>query len=246
MKRPRKIHPVRGSARSFLATGCKAKALSLSFLRIWKDYPKISNGVHQDSKAGFSLIEALVGVFILTLIGMAVYTFQKDVFSLNRIFSSSLAAQGEARKALKVISAEIRTASPSSIGAYALAETATSSFAFYSDIDGDSLKERIRYFLNGTIIKKGVIKPSGNPLTYNPSNEIVSDLVRDVANGAVSVFSYYDTDYDGTTQSLAEPIGVSSVRLIKIIIMIDKDPSAPPSPMTLTTQISMRNLKDNL
>ncbi|KKW21557.1 MAG: hypothetical protein UY71_C0024G0007 [Parcubacteria group bacterium GW2011_GWB1_52_7] len=202
--------------------------------------------IYQDSGAGFSIIEALVGVFILTLIGVAVYTFQKDVFSLNRIFSSSLAAQEEARRALRAMSAEIRTASPSSIGAYALAETATSSFAFYGDLDGDSLKERVRYFLNGAIIKRGVIKPSGDPLTYNPANETVSDLVRDVANGAVSVFDYYDADYDGTTQSLAEPVVVSSVRLIKITIMIDKDPSAPPSPMTLTTQISMRNLKDNL
>ena len=202
--------------------------------------------IYQDSGAGFSIIEALVGVFILTLIGVAVYTFQKDVFSLNRIFSSSLAAQEEARRALRAMSAEIRTASPSSIGAYALAETATSSFAFYGDLDGDSLKERVRYFLNGAIIKRGVIKPSGDPLTYNPANETVSDLVRDVANGAVSVFDYYDADYDGTTQSLAEPVVVSSVRLIKITIMIDKDPSAPPGSMTLTTQISMRNLKDNL
>jgi len=36
------------------------------------------------------------------------------------------------------------------------------------------------------------------------------------------------------------------VRLVKITIVIDKDPQTPPGPMTLTTQISIRNLKDNL
>ena len=201
---------------------------------------------NHNSKSGFSVIEVLVGMFILTLIGLAVYSFQKDVFSLNRIISSGLAAQDEARRALKSMSAEIRTASPSSLGAYAIIQTETSSFTFYSDIDSDSLKERVRYFVEDATLKKGVIKPSGMPLTYNPIDEIVSDLVHDIASAATLTFSYYDTDYDGTTQSLVEPINISAVRLIKITIVIDKDSQVPPGPMMLTTQVSIRNLKDNL
>lgn len=192
------------------------------------------------------MIEVLVSIFILTLIGLAVYSFQKDVFSLNRIISGSLTAQDEARRALKSMSAEIRTASPSSLGAYALAQTATSSFSFYSNIDDDAFKERVRYFVDGTTLKKGVIKPSGLPLTYNPANEVITELIHDVANTATSTFSYYDENYDGTTQALAEPIDISAVRLVKITVVIDRDPTQPPGPITLTTQINMRNLKDNL
>jgi type II secretory pathway component PulJ len=198
------------------------------------------------SKSGFSIIEALVGIFILSLIGLAVYSFQKDVFSLNRTISGSLTAQDEARRALKSMSAEIRTASPSSLGAYPLMQTATSSFTFYSNIDGDSFKERVRYFLEGTTLKKGIIKPSGSPLTYNPANEVITELIHDVANATTSIFSYYDENYDGTTQPLAEPINISAVRLVKITVVIDHNPTQPPSPITLTTQINMRNLKDNL
>jgi len=201
---------------------------------------------NHNSKSGFSVIEVLVGMFILTLIGLAVYSFQKDVFSLNRIISSGLAAQDEARRALKSMSAEIRTASPSSLGAYAIMQTEISSFTFYSDIDSDSFKERVRYFVEGATLKKGVIKPSGIPLTYNPINEIISELVHDIANAATLTFSYYGTDYDGTTQPLVEPINIFAVRLIKITIVIDKDSQEPPGPMTLTTQVSIRNLKDNL
>lgn len=200
----------------------------------------------RNSKSGFSIIEVLVSMFILTLIGLAVYTFSKDVFSLNRIILGGLTAQDEARRALKTISAEIRTASPSSLGAYALVQTATSSFSFYSNIDEDSFKERVRYFIDGTTFKKGVIKPSGSPLTYNPANEIVTELIHNVAASATSTFSYYDESYDGTTQPLAEPIDITAVRLVKITVVIDKDPQQPPGPITLTTQISMRNLKDNL
>jgi len=198
------------------------------------------------SQSGFSIIEALVGIFILSLIGLAVYSFQKDVFSLNKIISGGLTAQDEARRALKSMSAEIRTASPSSLGAYPLVQTATSSFTFYSNIDGDSFKERVRYFLEGTTLKKGVIKPSGSPLTYNPANEVITELIHDVANATTSIFSYYDENYDGTTQPLAEPIDISAVRLVKITVVIDHNPTQPPGPITLTTQINMRNLKDNL
>jgi hypothetical protein len=197
-------------------------------------------------QSGFSVIEVLVSIFILTLVGFAVYAFQNDVFSLNRILSDSLTAQDEARRSLKTMSAEIRTTSPSSLGAYALEQTATSSLVFYSNIDGDSFKERVRYFLDGTTLKKGVIKPSGNPLTYNPANEIVAELIHDIANATTSIFSYYDETYDGTTQPLAEPINKNLVRLVKITIMIDKNPQTPPPPLVLTTQVTMRNLKDNL
>jgi len=201
---------------------------------------------HHNSKSGFSVIEVLVSIFILSLIGLAVYSFQKDIFSLNSIISGSLTAQDEARRALKSMSAEIRTASPSSLGAYALAQTATSSFTFYSNIDSDSFKELVRYFLDGTTLKKGVLKPFGSPLTYNPASEVITELIHDVANAATSTFSYYDKNYDGTTQALAEPIDIAVVRLVKITIVIDKNSQAPPGPITLTTQISMRNLKDNL
>lgn len=196
--------------------------------------------------SGFSVIEATVAISILTLVGLAVYAFQKNVFSLNRILSQSIVAQEEVRHALKIMSAEIRAASPSSVGAYAIAQTTASSFIFYSNIDDDPFKERVRYFLDGATLKKGVTKPAGDPLTYSPSNEVVRDVVRDVANGTTALFSYYDTDYDGTSLPLTEPIDISVVRLVRIVIIVDRDVSLPPGPMTLTTQISMRNLKDNL
>jgi len=201
-----------------------------------------------NSKSGFSLIEVLVVIFIILLVGLVIFTSQGDVFSLNKTISDSLTAQDEAREALKSMSAEIRTASPSSLGAYPLVQTATSSFIFYSDIDNDSLKERVRYFVDGTTLKKGVIKPSGSPLAYNQSNETITERIHNIVVGAenTSVFSYYDKNYDGTTPALTEPVDISAVRLVKIAIVIDKNPQAPPSPITLTTQVSMRNLKDNL
>jgi len=196
-------------------------------------------------KSGFSIIEALVVIFIISLVGLVVVTFQMDVFSLNTLLSGNLAAQDEARKMLKNITAEVRPLSPSSAGAYPIAEASPTSFIFYSDIDSDQLKERIRYFLSGTTLKKGVIKPSGAPLAYNPANESISEMIHDVKINTNVIFEYYDKNYDGTTSSLIQPVDIPAVRLIKITVIIDKDPNRSPGPIILTTQVSMRNLKDN-
>jgi prepilin-type N-terminal cleavage/methylation domain-containing protein len=199
----------------------------------------------QNIKTGFTLIEVMVVIFILALIGVAISNFQVNVFSLNKFLSGGLTAQDEARRALKTMTAEIRPLSPSSIGSYPIAQASPTSFTFYSDIDADALKERIRYFLDGATLKKGVIKPSGSPLTYNPANEQITELIHYVVNGATPIFSYYDKNYDGTTLSLSQPVDILMVRLVQVTIMINRDPSRAGA-ITLTTQISMRNLKDNL
>lgn len=187
-----------------------------------------------------------MSLFVFSLIGVAVFTFQKDVFSTGRLLSDNLTAQSEARRALKMMSAEIRSASQGSSGAYTVASAATSTFMFYSDIDSEPLKERVRYFLEGTTLKKGTLKPTGNPLQYVPGNEVVSDVVRDIANGTTSIFAYYDSTYAGTSSPLADPANPVAVRLVQITFAIDKSPLVPPPPMTMTTQVSLRNVKDNL
>jgi hypothetical protein len=200
----------------------------------------------QKSQKGFALIETIVAVFIFTLIIVAIGAFQKDIFSLNGMLTGSIGSQDEARRALKTITVEIRSASMPNNGSYPIETPATaSSFIFYCDTDNDSLKERIRYFLDGTILKKGTTKPSGSPLSYNPANEKITELVHYMANGATPIFSYYDENYDGTTLPLGTPINVSMIRLLKITLIIDSNSQRPPGPVTFTTQVSIRNLKDN-
>lgn len=194
---------------------------------------------------GFTLIELLVSIFILTLIGLAVSSFGAQMFSFSRNLSSSMTAQGEVRKALKTMTAEIRPASLSSIGSYAIETAATSTLTFFSDIDDDGIHERVRYFLNGTTLKRGVIKPTGNPLTYNTATETFTELIHNISNGSTAIFTYHDSAYDGTTEAMS-PVIILSIRLIKITAIIDSDAHQPPSALTATTQVSIRNLKDNL
>jgi len=196
-------------------------------------------------KRAFSLIEIVVSVFIVSLILVAVGSFQRDVFYLNDVIQIGLTTQNDARKIIRPMVDEVRSASESSLGAYPLATTASSTFIFYSDIDNDSLKERVRYFLDNGDFKKGVLKPSGNPLTYNTSDEKITEVVNDIIN--TEIFTYFNSSYDGTASStaLVQPVSPLDVRLIKIQLVVDKDPSRAPAQISVGTQVSIRNLKDN-
>lgn len=193
---------------------------------------------------GFTLMEILVGVSIFILVTGVLTLFLRNVLIYNSSIFTELTEINAGRTALKTMKAEIRTASSGSDGAYAISLANATSFTFYSDIYDDGLKEKIRYFLDGTKIQKGVIKPTGSPLSYVAGNEVITTLVSGVIS--TSIFSYYDKNYDGTTAALPFPVDISSVRLVKITFVIEENPNRSPSPISLSTQVSLRNIKDNL
>ncbi len=195
---------------------------------------------------GVSLAEMVVVIAIFGIISVAVANFGSEIFNFNSTAGSNLTAQSEGRRVLKTMVKELRSVSPSSVGSYALNQVATSSIIFYSDIDDDGLKERIRYFLQDTNLKRGVVKPSGNPLSYNLANENLITLATGVANGATPIFEYFDQNYTGSSSALLEPVQATSVRLVKINLILDKDPNKAGGIINVTSQVTLRNLKDNL
>lgn len=198
-------------------------------------------------KKGFTMTELLVSIFIISILTVAVNTFSRDIFYLNSNFSGGLNAQLDARHIVKVIVSELREASPSNLGSYPIALASSSAITFYSDINGDGLKEKIRYFLSGNDLKRGVVVPSGSPLTYSDANEKITNLVSGVvASSTLPIFQYYTSDYAGTSSPLAYPVSASLIRLVKVSVIVDKDPSHSPAPIIVTSQVSLRNLKDNL
>ncbi len=193
------------------------------------------------------MTEMLVSVSIFVLIMLVVTSFNRDIFFINSGLQSNLSAQIEARNVLRTVVAELRSTSPSSLGAYALAQTATSSVTFYSNVDNDQYKERIRYFIQGTNFNRGIIHPSGSPLTYNAGSEQITTLVRNVRNGtSTAMFDYFDKNYSGTSTPLSVPVDPLAVRLVRITILVDSDPNRFPATIIETSQAMLRNLKDNL
>lgn len=194
---------------------------------------------------GITALEILVSVGIFALLVGSIVGIFINSWKYNRIIWEQLSTQNEGRKVTQDFVNELRTASQSSIGGYPIAAATTSSITFYSNIDTDSYKERVRYFLSGNILKKGTLKPSGSPLSYNPVNEIVVDAAHDVTTGTITIFTYYDGNYSGFQAPLPSPIDVTKIRVVKISLRLEEDPNLTPAPFHIESEAMVRNLKDN-
>ncbi len=201
---------------------------------------------YKDLKKGFTIAEFIISITILSFLAVTVNTFQKDVFSLSLNLQSSLNAQLEARHLVKTMVSELRRTTNSALGSYPIELASSTGITFYSDIDNNGSIERVRYYLHNTTIRKGVVTPTGNPPVYNLGNEVTTTLLNYViASSTLPIFQYYDSNYSGTTSPLSFPIDISTIRLIKITVIIDTDPNRSPVPIITTSQVSLRNLKDN-
>ncbi len=201
----------------------------------------------KNKKGGYSFTEVIISVAIIGLIFNIVGRFAGDVFSLNSIISGGLNTQLDAKHLIKVMVTELRKTMPSSLGSYPIELANSSAITFFSDVNSDGLKERIRYYMDGTNLKKGMIIPSGTPLSYVSSNEKKSTLMSGVISSSTQpLFQYYSSTYTGSSAPLSIPVNISEIRLIKITVIIDKDPLRSPVPLTVTSSVSLRNLKDNL
>lgn len=197
-------------------------------------------------KKGFTLIEVSVaiGIFAMVMIILMDFIIQnyKSWEEANRIVEAQKNGQG----AIQIMIKELRNvAEASETGSFPLESCQNQSVTFYSDVDSNSKIEKVRYFIESNEFKKGVIAPSGNPIEYNPTNEIISPIARYVSNGNEPAFYYYDENYNGAGSPLSNPIDVTKAKLIKIFLKVNVDPNRPPSDFILESYVNLRNLKEN-
>ncbi len=197
------------------------------------------------SSKGFTLFETMLALTVVVIILVPLSRLEVKTYSLARFFQNTATLQDEARKTLQVLMAELRSAGPSEAGSYPIEEATDTTLVFFRDINNDGLTERIKYYVDDNQLKKDVVVPSGNPATYPLGNPVTTIVAHDVANGTQPVFSYFDNNYDGSTQPLAEPVDVTVIRLVKAEIIIGKG-NGEQGQVILTTQVQLRNLKDNL
>ena len=203
------------------------------------------NNESKKNGAGFTLIELIIFIGLSTGVLAVIALFVTNVGSLKNYFDESLLVDQEIQQTLAVMIPEIRSAAQSNIGNYPIEAASQTSFTFYSDIDRDGIFERVRYYLDGTTLKKGVIEPTGSPLTYNPANEVIYEAVHNMVTG-YTIFNYYDMNYSGTQDPMATPVNIPNIRIIGITLTADqKNQTAGSAAITHSAKVAVRNLRDN-
>lgn len=204
----------------------------------------IQNNSFRKSEAGFTLLELLIALFGFVIVSMGIVALLSNLVTESSRQQGLLSDQDAARKTSFTFANEIRDATTSNTGAYPLAQAGDQEIIFYSNVDGDALIERVRYFVQSGQLKKGIVKPTGSPLSYNLGSEVVLPVQKNLANNATPVFQYFDGDYAGSGNPLAQSVNVLSVRFIKMNLIIAKTKTS--ATYTVSSGATLRNLKDNL
>jgi prepilin-type N-terminal cleavage/methylation domain-containing protein len=194
---------------------------------------------------GFTLIEILVVIAIVSGVAVLIGLFTLDISNFGIFLGDTIGAQQELQQTMNLMLIEIRSIGPSDSGSYPIAAVASNSFTFFSNIDSDNSFERVRYFLDGTTFKKGVVKASGAPPIYNLATEKISILVNNVlVQPGTNIFSYYNAKYMGSGSALPFPFPIASVRMVRVDLTSDRTPQDIQSRVTYSISAKLRNINE--
>jgi prepilin-type N-terminal cleavage/methylation domain-containing protein len=195
-------------------------------------------------QAGLSLIETIVVVAIFGLIVPVILNFLWGSFNLNRRIEGAMLNQRKARQIIDIIKKELREAREGAGNQYPLVTCDANEIIYYADIDEDGATERVRYFMDGSIFKRGVIEPVNGVYT---GQEQIRNIMNNVLNNAAQpVMRYYNSSYTGSGSPLSTPANCGEVRLVQIEFVIDAVLELQPGAFRVSSMIQFRNLKSNL
>lgn len=196
-----------------------------------------------NNQRGFTLIELIISLGVSVIVIGGAYEFFMNGMNSYKQSLSRARSNEQVRQGMDAMTAVIREARSADNGSYAVAQATATSLTFYANIDSDVAVEQVTYSLTGTQLVRTVIKPTGVPPQYPAGNAVTTTLQDNVRS---LQFNYFDKNYTGTQAALTQPVAPLDVRLVRITVTIDDDPTKPPAAVTLTTAVMLRNLKDNL
>jgi len=160
----------------------------------------------------FKLIEILLALFIFSFLMTTIILLIINLsnFNVNLVFL--IGPQRDLILVSEIIKKELRKMETSNLGSYPIEQATNNEIIFYSNIDEDILVEKIRYFFDSDLLKKGVTKPSGHPLSYNASQEQIKIVLNNLKRDE-SFFEYFNKNYQPNND-------ISYIKIIKINLSI--------------------------
>lgn len=196
------------------------------------------------NKKGMSLVEMLVAIAVMSIVMLGVTQFFVHIWPMNQFAIDSAEAQLVANQSVTRLTSLFRNMRQSDAGEYALLAVGSEGVAFFADVDADGDVERLRVFREDSDLRMGTIEPAGTPVSYPLDQETLSTLATHVRNGSGGLPSEMFHYFDEGNHELTGSFSISDVRMIKIDIFIDINPSLSPEPVHFESFASIRNLSE--
>jgi hypothetical protein len=198
-------------------------------------------------KKGFTLIEVLIVGGITVVLAGGLLSLQYILGQTQVSVLKNYTEVDQANANISTMVRELRNIQVADNGAYPLERALDQEIIFYSDYDFDGKTERVRYFLSGTSLSKGVIEPTGFPATYPSAQEKVKVVAADVRNAAVPIFYYYNGDWPADTinNPLDTPTRLSETKLMRVNLIINQTTDTKHD-FLIDSYVQLRALKQNL
>jgi hypothetical protein len=182
-----------------------------------------------------SLIGAISAMFILY--------FKNSSFSFEE-----QQAVGTVEQTMTRMVRDIREARQGDDGGWPIISAADNELIFFSDVTNDGRADRVRYFIQGTELIRGVIEPTTVPVSYPQANEKIQIIMSNVSLGGKPLFTYYNGYYPVLPTGNPIPTGsrLLNTRLVTIYLRIDLTPNFSSLPFEASASVHIRSMKDNL
>lgn len=195
-------------------------------------------------KKGFTLVEVMTVVGIVSMIGVGIGVMAFEGMRLWDVSQNQVEILEDVRLTFTSVVNEIREAIISDNGSYPIEQAQPFSMIFYANVDGDIKREKIKYELQGTTLYRWEVEADdGEPAQYPQFVDNQKKMVAENVLNDEYVFRYYDSSYNGMTDPLAEPFDLNEISLVQVRLVVDNDPNELPEAIEIETNISLRNLK---
>jgi len=181
----------------------------------------------------------LVVITMITMVGFAIQYAIQYFYRANTYVLHGTAAINSARNGITTMASNVREATYGDDGAYPLSSAATSTITFFADVDKDGGVEKVRIYMIGNTLYRGVTNAAGNPPSYAGQAQATTTLATYVANGtSTPLFRYFNEN----GAELTGTINIAQIASIMMTLMVDINPSRAPDIYTLTESATIRNV----
>lgn len=188
---------------------------------------------------GFSLVEMIIAISIISLFGGLVASNIVQTYRNNQIAEAQSLTQRDLNLMIDRVSRVLRSTT-------LILETTETGLKVrgYPKVN-DVAPSEIYFYIENAALKYSVIPPTGTApnYTYNPNDAQYFTLLPKVTNTVANpLWRYYNEGGD----LLAFPVNKADVRVIETLPFALDSGGALSVPIGISTKISLRNFKTNL